>query len=46
MHILLIAIILMLLFPSFARLVGSVLSAMLWLIGAIVVLAVIGALSH
>jgi len=46
MHIVLITIILMLLFPAFARLVGSILSAALWLVGALVVLALIGAISH
>lgn len=46
MHILLIIFILMLAFPTFARFVGSVLSAMLWLVGALVVLALLGAISH
>jgi hypothetical protein len=46
MHILLIIILLMLVFPGFARLVGSMLSAVFWLLGALVVLALLGALSH
>ena len=45
MRILLI-IILVLAFPAFARLVGSMLSAMLWLVGVLVLLALIGAFSH
>jgi hypothetical protein len=45
MHILLI-IILVLAFPAFARLVGSMLSAVGWLVGALVALALIGAISH
>jgi hypothetical protein len=36
----------MLAFPTFPRFVGSMLSAMLWLVGAIVVLALLGAFSH
>lgn len=43
MHILLIMVLLMLVFPAFARLVGSMLSAVLWLIGALVALGLIGA---
>jgi hypothetical protein len=46
MHILLIMVLLILVFPGFARLVGSVLSAVGWLVGALVVLALLGALSH
>jgi hypothetical protein len=46
MHILLITILLMLVFPAFARFVDSVLSAMLWLFDALLVLALIGAISH
>jgi len=45
MRLLLIIIILMLAFPVFAKFVGSMLSAMLWLVGA-VVRALIGAISH
>jgi len=46
MHILLIVVLLILVFPAFARFVGSILSAAVWLVGALVVLALIGAISH
>jgi len=46
MHILLILILLCLVFPVFARLLGWMLSAVFWLIAALVVLGLIGALSH
>ena len=44
MHLLLIAIILALVFPLFARFVGWMMSAIFWLIVVVAVLAVLSAL--
>lgn len=46
MHLLLILILLCLVFPVFARFLGWMLSAVFWLIVVVVVLGLIGALSH
>ena len=46
MHLLLILILLCLIFPAFARFLGGCLSIVLWLIVAVVVMALFGALSH
>ncbi len=46
MHILVILILLCLVFPAFARLLGWMLSAVFWLILAVVVFGLIGALSR
>jgi hypothetical protein len=46
MHLLLIIIVLMLAFPGFSRFIGGCLSVIFWLIFAVVVLAVFGALSN
>ena len=46
MHMLLILVLLCLVFPVFARLLGWMLSAVFWLILVVVVLGLIGALSH
>jgi hypothetical protein len=46
MHLLLILIVLCLIFPAFGRLLGGCLSVVMWLIAAIVVLALFGALTH
>jgi len=46
LHILLALILLCLIFPAFARFLGGCLSIVLWLIAAIVALALFGALSH
>jgi hypothetical protein len=46
MYLLLILILLCLIFPAFGRLLGGCLSVVLWLIAAIVVIGVFGALTH
>ena len=46
MHLLLILILLCLIFPAFARFLGGCLSIVLWVIVAVVVMALFGALSH
>lgn len=46
MHILLIIIVLCLIFPAFRDLLGGLLSILWWLLAAVIVLAVVGALSH
>jgi hypothetical protein len=46
MHLLLILILLCLIFPAFARVLGGCLSIVLWVIAVAVVLALFGALSH
>jgi hypothetical protein len=46
MHILLIVVLLMVAFPMFRRIVGSLLSVVFWLIVAAAVLAVVGAVSN
>jgi hypothetical protein len=46
MHFLLIIVILMLAFPIFARVVGSILSIAFWLVVVVIVVAMVGAFSH
>jgi hypothetical protein len=46
MHLILILILLCLIWPAFARVLGGCLSAILWLIAVVVVLAMFGAFSH
>jgi hypothetical protein len=46
MHLLLILILLCLVFPAFARLLGGCLSIVLWMAFAVVVLAAFGSMSH
>jgi hypothetical protein len=46
MHLLLILIVLCLIFPAFGRLLGGCLSVVLWLIAAVVVIALFGALTN
>jgi hypothetical protein len=46
MHILIIGLLLCLVFPSFARLAGSMVSAIFWLIVVLAAVALFGALSH
>lgn len=46
MHLLLIIALVMAAFPWFSRLVGSILSAVFWIVAVLAVFALIGALSH
>jgi len=46
MHILLILILLCVVFPVFGRLIGWMLSTIFWIIAVVMVLGLLGALSH
>jgi hypothetical protein len=46
MHLLVIVVLVCLIFPAFGRLLGSMISAIFWLIVVLVVLAMVGAFSN